>query len=120
MDAYGFFNNMDSAWLAGDGPEADIVVSNRVRLARNAMDYPFPNRLSLQQEREVLNRVARLPLKKEENRLEDLTFIDLSMVPLLEKLVLVEKHQISPQLAMSEGQKGLLINDDEAALGDDQ
>ena len=29
------------AWLRGDGPDADIVVSSRVRLARNVAGFPF-------------------------------------------------------------------------------
>ncbi len=114
MDEYGIFNNMDSHWLSGDGPESDIVISSRVRLARNSPEFPFPNRLSLQQEREFLNHVSRLPLQKADNHFEDFHFIDLSLIPTLEKLVLVEKHQISPQLAMSEGAKGLIINQDES------
>ncbi len=28
-------------WLRGSGPESDIVVSSRIRLARNLADYPF-------------------------------------------------------------------------------
>ena len=28
-------------WLKGEGPESDIVVSSRIRLARNLTDYPF-------------------------------------------------------------------------------
>ncbi len=114
MDEYSVFNNMDSRWLSGDGPQSDIVISSRIRLARNSPDFPFPNRLSLQQEREFMNYISRLPLKKVGNHFQDFHFIDLSLIPALEKLILVEKHQISPQLAMSEGAKGLIINGDES------
>ncbi len=31
-------------WLRGSGPEADIVISSRIRLARNLADFPFVNR----------------------------------------------------------------------------
>lgn len=113
MDEYSVFNNMDMPWMAGNGPESDIVISNRIRLARNSPQFPFPNRISLQQEREFLNFISHLPLKKEQNHFQDLHFIDLSLIPLPEKLVLVEKHEISPQLAMSEGAKGLIVNGDE-------
>ena len=33
-------------WLRGEGPESDIVVSSRIRLARNLADFPFSNRAS--------------------------------------------------------------------------
>ncbi|MGI5875017.1 MAG: protein arginine kinase [Bacillota bacterium] len=110
MSEYRAFNTMSSYWMEGTGRDSDIVISSRVRLARNSPDYPFPERLSLQQEREFLNTVAAIPKTKAGNGLEDLDFIDLSLVPKEEKMVLVEKHQISPALALSEGVGGLLIN----------
>ena len=33
-------------WLRGAGPESDIVISSRIRLARNLADYPFISRAS--------------------------------------------------------------------------
>lgn len=33
------------AWTRGNGPEADVVLSTRVRLARNVADFHFPSRL---------------------------------------------------------------------------
>ena len=32
-------------WLRADGPEADIVISSRVRIARNLTNYPFEQKL---------------------------------------------------------------------------
>src|SRR5262249_48591923 len=40
-------------WLRGAGPEADIVVSSRIRLARNLSSYPFANRASAHQKAEI-------------------------------------------------------------------
>ena len=31
-------------WLRGSGPESDIVISSRIRLARNLADFPFISR----------------------------------------------------------------------------
>ena len=33
-------------WLRGTGPESDIVMCSRIRLARNLADFPFTNRAS--------------------------------------------------------------------------
>ena len=110
MSEYRAFNTMNSYWMEGTGRDSDIVISSRVRLARNSPDYPFPEQLTLQQEREFLNTVAAIPKTKKGNGLEDLELIDLALVPQEEKMVLVEKHQISPALALSEGAGGLLIN----------
>lgn len=110
MSEYRAFNNLSSYWMEGKGSESDIVISSRVRLARNSPEYPFPDHMTLQQERDFLNRVQAIPKTKVGNQLDDLDFIDLSLIPKEEKMVLVEKHQISPQLALSEGATGLLIN----------
>ncbi len=36
-----------SSWLDASGPRSDVVVSTRVRLARNLMGHPFPARASI-------------------------------------------------------------------------
>ena len=45
-------------WLSGAGPEADIVISSRVRLARNLADYPFMNKATAQ-DRENIKKTLR-------------------------------------------------------------
>src|ERR1700734_3411767 len=53
-------------WLRGTGPESDIVISSRIRLARNLAAFPFTNRASSYQKAEIENqlrdRIARLEL----------------------------------------------------------
>ena len=58
-------------WLRGTGPESDVVVSTRIRLARNLADYPFTNRATTPQKAEIVARAkdaiakADLPYKLE-------------------------------------------------------
>ena len=40
-------------WLRGGGPESDIVISSRIRLARNLAAFPFTNRASSYQKAEI-------------------------------------------------------------------
>ena len=40
-------------WLRGTGPESDIVMSSRVRLARNLPHYPFVSRASDQDRADI-------------------------------------------------------------------
>ena len=40
-------------WLRGTGPESDIVISSRIRLARNLADFPFASRASSQEKTEI-------------------------------------------------------------------
>src|SRR5688572_29744327 len=44
-------------WLQGDGPDPDVVISCRVRLARNLDGYPFVMRLEDDKARELAGRV---------------------------------------------------------------
>lgn len=51
-------------WLRGTGPESDIVISTRIRLARNLAAFPFTNRATAAQKAEteslLRDRVTRL------------------------------------------------------------
>ena len=40
-------------WLRGSGPESDIVISSRIRLARNLAAFPFTNRAGSGQKSEI-------------------------------------------------------------------
>ena len=42
-------------WLRGTGPEADVVVSSRIRLARNLAGFPFIAKLAKEQEDEIID-----------------------------------------------------------------
>ena len=47
-------------WLKGTGPESDIVMSSRVRLARNLAHYPFVGRASETERSEIEVSFARI------------------------------------------------------------
>ena len=40
-------------WYDGNGPDMDVVLSSRARLARNLVDYPFPGRMARDDENSV-------------------------------------------------------------------
>lgn len=84
-------------WLSGDGPHRNIVVSSRVRLARNLREKPFPGWAKKAERLEVMrlvkDAVEHLP-EMEESFSENLE----ALSP-LEKQVLVERHLISREHA---------------------
>jgi protein arginine kinase len=94
-------------WLRGSGPESDIVISSRIRLARNLAAFPFTNRANVHQKGEiealVRDRVAKLDL---EPRLEYLSVPGLSP---LDRQLLVERQLISRELAGAEGPRGVAL-----------
>lgn len=102
-------DNPRSAWMGGNGEASDVVVSSRVRLARNLEGSPFPQRLEPAAAEAILviteDVIHRWPGGWEVIRLGDLTA--------LERRVLVEKHLISPAHAQNPTYHGLALNEDE-------
>ena len=50
-------NSAKSGWMAGGGPEGDILISSRVRVARNLKEYAFPHLLELEKSEQVISAV---------------------------------------------------------------
>jgi protein arginine kinase len=95
------------AWLDGNGPAADVVVSTRVRLARNLAAVRFPHRDGQTQ----LNRQRRL-LAEHLLRcacFQDAWSLDLAVLEPLERRVLLEMHLASPDLLREPEGRGLVV-----------
>ncbi len=82
------------------------VISCRVRLARNIEGLPFPNAMTAKEIEELIGRIDRAI-----NSNGDFLLLRMKELPQREKLMLVERHLISPALACSPG--AALINRDE-------
>lgn len=101
-------------WLQNTGPASDIVISSRVRLARNLAEMPFPTRLSQEKGEEVLKRVEEGSRAVGEGLGEPLSFFRLKELSPLERQVLVEKHLISPQHARDADLAAVVLKRDES------
>jgi protein arginine kinase len=84
-------------WLRGTGPESDVVVSTRIRLARNVVNYPFTNRATSHQKAEIATR-AKDALTKAELPYR-LDVVDVATLNPLDRQFLVERQLISRELA---------------------
>ena len=80
-------------WLRGTGPESDIVMCSRIRLARNLADFPFSNRASRGEKAEI---EAHFSSAMAHAKLE-LSYIDVNTLPNLDRQFLVERQIISPR-----------------------
>jgi protein arginine kinase len=96
-----------SKWFDGSGPGADIVISSRIRLARNLAGYEFLPCLTARRQAEVLEKLkeAILPLDLG----EAVFFVDVDASSTLEQDLLVERHLISRQHAHGKGPRGAVI-----------
>jgi protein arginine kinase len=84
-----------SGWFYKEGPEQDVVISSRVRFARNLINYPFPHILSPEQDKEVKNVIidAFSNLSDEYN----FTILCLDDVNSIEKNVLLERNIVTKE-----------------------
>lgn len=98
-------------WLRGTGPESDIVISSRIRLARNLAAFPFTNRANHHQKAEIerllRDRIAKLDFPV------PLTYFSLHEMTNLDRQLLVERQLISRELANTEGPRGVALADQE-------
>ena len=81
-----------SVWIENEGPEKDVVVSSRVRLARNFAGLAFPNRMSETEREESLARCREFALKN------DFKCIQMRDISHMEREMLVERHIASPDV----------------------
>ena len=85
-----------SAWMQAKGPDSDIVLSSRIRLARNLANMVFPHRLTDNAGEQMLNRVEQTA--DQLGSPWQIHFQRLGTLPPIRRQVLVEKHLISPAL----------------------
>ena len=98
-------------WLRDPGPEGDVVVSSRVRLARNLAGMPFLTRCSELQVREIAELLGQtlLAVKLPGER----SYLDVAAIDPLVRQMLVERHLISRQHAEGQGPRGVAVAGEE-------
>ncbi len=102
-----------SEWYKNLGAESDVVVSTRVRIARNLEKTPFPARLSSEKLIE-LNAIIKQAINEiDDDSIGKLNVIEMNDVTEEEVLSMVERHIVSPEFAVSRKDKLLAISADE-------
>ncbi len=104
-----FLSNI-APWLSGDGPEAEIVFSSRIRLARNIRDCNFSRRLSRRQRGELFDRIV--AGVRRAGIFPDPLVYKMADLSELDRRFLLERRLISRELS-PEGQGGVMIGGDE-------
>lgn len=89
--------------------DADIVVSTRIRLARNLAGIPFPN--ALKSTSEATAKIKDAILSGNSTLSKDFEFFNLDTTPAVTKQAMAEEHLISPVMCNGQG-KSVLINKD--------
>jgi len=97
---------------ARDGPDADVVVRSRARIARNVAGLPFVGRATDMQRQEVMHMVTRVPPGTAFPG--GLTWVNVARTSPLERQLLVERHLVSRHFAESTVPRTVGIDRDES------
>jgi len=108
-----FINKARTSWMSSEGPESDIVLTSRVRLARNIQHIKFPLLMTAEEAEVVINQVEKQLINSTDSLFGPLELLKMSELNSLEKRVLVEKHLISPQLADESSYGATIVSENE-------
>lgn len=102
------------SWYLEAGNDSDIVLSSRIRLARNLKGMQFPHKMDDEERKKVLGFVSDVLLKYEKN---SLMRMDIAPLPETDRRSLIEKHLISEDLAQGkEGQSAFISQDENVSV----
>jgi protein arginine kinase len=95
-------------WLRGTGPESDIVISSRIRLARNVSEFPFPSRTQESTKREIAgflkDHIEQTPVGS------GLKYINIEETTPLDRKFLVERQLVSREHSEGSGARGACVS----------
>lgn len=107
------FLNKSPTWMRENGPESDIVISTRVRLARNLAKYPFHLLMTERDADSIIEEMRKVMASTEMKREGNFAFFRSRELSDVERQVFVEKHLISPALAEEERRSAFILRADE-------
>ncbi|MFH1678939.1 MAG: protein arginine kinase [Candidatus Omnitrophota bacterium] len=105
--------NHISEWLRGSGPNSDVVISSRIRLARNLDKVPFSSRANKKQAEQALKTIEQAIAKVD--YLKKSLFLNLRDLDSIDRQFLVERHLISLEFIKASNSKAILIEEQEIA-----
>jgi protein arginine kinase len=98
-------------WLRSGGPMSEVVVSSRIRLARNVDGLPFLSTAGPAERTEILRCVTNAITNIAHG--EEVLVVDVENAAPVDRAMLVERHLISRQHVNGEGSRGVTISPDE-------
>ena len=94
-------------------PESDIVISSRVRMARNIESIPFPHYLDKEKSEDVIDKVYKAINRGNLCLENEFRLIKMDEIDVIERANYVERHLISPSLAKNVSGGAVLVNNEE-------
>lgn len=100
------------SWLADSGPDDDIAISSRIRLARNLSTAPFPVNADAEKRHEVLSMVEMAAAKT--GFIENFIQFTMSELSELDRQFLLERRLVSREFCTAREESALIVNTDES------
>lgn len=99
-------------WIKNIGSEGDVIISSRVRIARNLNDFKFPIKASIDDKKLIIDKI--IDAFNKSNFISSLNLIGYSLLDLsdIERNAFVEMHLLSPQFIINPYYKYFFINED--------
>ena len=101
-------------WYAQKGNQDDIVISSRVRLARNLKNIPFPSRMNSTDFEKINELIKKSVLGSNTPFAKNLKFIYMKDVPENERYAMAERHIVSKEFVSNCENRAIILSDDES------
>lgn len=100
-------------WYEQIAPDSDVVISSRVRLARNLENYPFSATIGEEKAATLVKEVKDITALLSEILHRKFYSCNISALSDIDKSAMVERHIVSPLLAKKKQATGLILSEDE-------
>ena len=107
MDLNSFVHHTGE-WLKGTGPHSDIVMSSRIRLARNLAKRPFPNKAKKKELLEIIS--SSEEVMRGIDYFKNALFLKIHELDNIDKQFLIERHLMSHEHAANPEGKALVVS----------
>lgn len=105
-----------SNWFSDNENRNPIVLSTRIRLARNLSGLPFPYKMTPQMRNDLNAKIKDIIKNSDSPLLSTLKYINMADVPELKVKAMVERHIISPEFATSKNTAIILSSDESISI----
>ena len=95
--------------------DSDIIVSTRIRLARNLNGFPFPGVIGEKDAEKVVENVV-LAVKDSKDQIGEFNVIKMADTDMVDRQVMMEKHLISSDILGKQYSSCLVSPDEEASI----
>jgi len=99
-----------------ESKDSDIIISTRIRLARNLEKYPFPETITEKDRNEVIEKVKNAVLNSNSTLSQEFKFIKMNELKPYEREELAERHLISSEMEKSGDGAVFLSNDENMSI----